>query len=471
MTRPSRSFPDDFRWGASTAAYQIEGAATAGGRGPSIWDVFSRRPGAVLNGDTGDVAADHYRLFREDVALMVDLGLPTYRFSVSWPRVRPTGRGPVNAEGLGFYDRLVDALLEAGITPFVTLYHWDLPVELEDAGGWPLRDTAERFADHAAVVATHLGDRVRHWQTLNEPWVAAFLGYAAGVHAPGRTEPAAALAAAHHLLLGHGLAARAMREVLPAGNEISLTLNQTAVRAASGSPADRQAARRVDGLMARLFLEPLVHGRYPVDVQELTRHLTDWSFVRDGDLTLVAGSLDALGVNYYAPTVVRARACDETVDAGTAAYPGCDDVVFVEVDGPRTGMGWPIDATGLTEVLVRLATDAPGLPLLVTENGAAFPDDPQVGVTSDPRRVAYLHDHVSAALDAIEAGVDLRGYFVWSLLDNFEWAEGYSQRFGLVHVDYATQRRTPRDSARWFSTVIRHNGVVVPDTTKEEHTA
>ncbi|MFE2726707.1 GH1 family beta-glucosidase [Kitasatospora sp. NPDC059327] len=463
-------FPADFLWGAATAAYQIEGAAGEDGRTPSIWDTFSRIPGKVRNGDTGDIATDHYHRFREDIALMAELGLPAYRFSIAWPRVRPGGSGPANKAGLDFYDRLVDGLLEHGITPVATLYHWDLPQELEtpatggDApgGGWTDRSTAWRFAEYAALVAGRLGDRIEAWTTLNEPWCSAFLGYGSGVHAPGRSDPAAALAAHHHLLLAHGLAVGALRAELPARARISLTLNLAAVRPRTDDPADREAARRIDGLANRIFLDPVFHARYPADVLADTAGVTDWSFVRPGDLAEIARPLDALGVNYYTPTVVAAD--DPAAPAprqdghggDRSPWPADHGIRFLPADGERTAMGWPVDADGLYELLTRLRDDLPGLPLLVTENGAAYDDysDPS-GRVRDPERIGYLRAHLAAVHRAIAAGAPVRGYFLWSLLDNFEWAYGYGKRFGIVHVDFASQRRTPKDSARWYAEVVR----------------
>ena len=477
------TFPAGFCWGAATAAYQIEGGAKEDGRTPSIWDTFADTPGAVAGGDTGEVAADHYHRYAEDVALMRELGLHAYRFSVSWPRVQPTGRGLANPAGLDFYDRLVDQLLAVGITPMLTLYHWDLPQELEDAGGWPHRETAYRFADYATLVAGRLGDRVPQWTTINEPWCAGFLGYASGEHAPGRTEPAASLAAVHHLLLGHGLAVKALRAGLPSHARASLVLNLATVRAAGPTEADLDAVRRVDGLANRLFLDPVIAGQYPTDVLDDLAHLTDWSFVHSGDLATIATPIDLLGFNYYQPTLVGAasspangtpadantapegqrRLIVQAPDAGTApsAWPGCEGVQFHPAPGPVTAMGWPVDATGLRDVLLRVHRDYPGLPLMVTENGAAYPDDLADGAVHDRDRIAYLSSHLAAVHEAVRSGVDLRGYLVWSLLDNFEWAWGYAQRFGIVHVDYQDQRRTLKDSAHWFADVIRHNGPMV----------
>ncbi|MGR6975055.1 GH1 family beta-glucosidase [Streptomyces cynarae] len=445
------AFPPTFRWGAATAAYQIEGAADEDGRTPSIWDTFSRTPGKVRNGDTGDIAADHYHCMREDVAIMAALGLTDYRFSVSWPRVQPGGRGPASQKGLDFYRALVDELLAKGIRPVLTLYHWDLPQELEDAGGWPQRDTAQRFADYTALVAEALGDRVHTWTTLNEPWCAAFLGYAEGVHAPGRTEPEAALRAAHHLNLAHGLAVDVLREQAHPSAEVSLTLNLAAVRPLSDSPTDTDAARRIDALANRIFLDPVFHGRYPQDLRADTAKLTDWSFVQDGDLPIISRPIDSLGINYYSPTMIAAGS-----HPLPSPWPAAQEHVrFVPAPGPRTAMDWPVDADGLHELLTRLRDELPDTPLLITENGAAYDDyaDP-TGAVHDPERITYLRSHLQAVHRAMAAGADVRGYFLWSLLDNFEWAYGYSKRFGIVHVDFATQRRTPKDSALWYADVV-----------------
>ena len=468
-------FPPGFGWGAATAAYQIEGAAAEGGRTPSIWDTYSRTPGRVVNGDTGDVACDHYHRMRSDVALMAQLGLTTYRFSVSWSRVTPQvtadALGPVNPEGVGFYPALVDELLAHGITPAVTLYHWDLPQALEDAGGWPARATAERFAEYAGVVAGALGDRVGTFITLNEPWCTAYLGYASGVHAPGRTEDAAALAAVHHLNLAHGLAADAIRRAAPT-TKVAIAVNLVWVAPETDSPLDADAARRVDGLQNRVFLDPLLRGRYPADVLADTAAVTDWSFVRPGDLEAIAGRLDVVGVNYYSPTVVRhwtrerpketADGHGENVGGQAVATPwiACEDVEFPRRTGPLTDMGWGIDPRGLTELLLRVAREAPGCELVVTENGAAFADvvGPD-GRVADPERREYLRTHIAAVHAAITAGAPVTGYCAWSLLDNFEWGWGYGKRFGIVRVDYATQERTVKDSALFYADVIRAHGV------------
>ncbi|GAA0727311.1 GH1 family beta-glucosidase [Dactylosporangium roseum] len=455
-------FPPGFLWGASTSAYQIEGAVAADGRGASIWDTFAGVPGRVHNGDTGDVAADHYHRWREDVALMARLGLSAYRFSVAWPRVQPDGHGRVNRKGLDFYDRLVDELRGNGITPVATLYHWDLPQALQDDGGWGSRDTAQRFAEYAAVTAGALGDRVNVWTTLNEPWCSAFLGHASGEHAPGDTDPALALRAAHHLLLAHGLGAQALRAVLPAAAKTSLTLNFAQVRGADTGRATADAVRRVDGLANRLFTEPVLRGRYPADVRADTAGLTDWSFVRAEDLAVIATPIDLLGINYYGPTLVAARR--EPAAGAASPWPACESVEFRDPGLPTTAMGWPIDGESLYELLIRLHRDYPGTPLVITENGAAFHDtvDP-AGRVHDAGRVAYLRQHLAACRRAIAHGADLRGYFVWSLLDNFEWAYGYSRRFGIVHVDYPTGTRTPKDSAHWYSAVMARHALPVAE--------
>ncbi len=455
------SFPPDFLWGVATAAYQIEGAAREDGRTPSIWDRFSHTPGRVEGGHTGDVATDHYHYYADDVALMQRLGVRSYRLSVSWPRVQPDGRGPANARGLDFYRRLVDELLQAGIEPWLTLYHWDLPQVLEDRGGWPVRDTAARFAEYADLVHAALGDRVRFWTTLNEPWCSAFLGYASGEHAPGRQDREAAIRAVHHLLLGHGLAVQALR----AGGrdaEVGVTVNLYPVDPLTTDPADVDAARRIDGLQNRLFLDPVLLGRYPRDVVDDLAGVSDFSHVRDDDLAVISEPLDLLGVNYYNRYVVAAPGPETGPPPSRHAstFPGSEHVLFPPQGRPVTAMGWEIDGSGLTDVLVRVSTEYPRLPLYVTENGAAFDDTPGPdGAVHDPDRIAFLDEHVRAMHAAMKAGVDLRGYFAWSLLDNFEWAYGYFMRFGLVYVDYATQRRVPKSSALWYSSVIRANGL------------
>ena len=464
------TFPSGFQWGTATASYQIEGAVTEDGRAPSIWDTFSHQAGKVLGGDTGDVADDHYHRYPQDVGLMKSLGLTSYRFSIAWPRITPNttavGLGPVNSAGVDFYSRLVDELLAAGISPMATLYHWDLPQALEDAGGWTRRATAERFAEYAEVVARRLGDRITDFITLNEPWCSAYLGYGSGVHAPGRTEPEAALAAVHHLNLAHGLATAAVRRVAPDAR-VALSLNLAAVRAATDLPADRDAVRRIDGLQNRVFLDPVLRGRYPADVLGDTASVTDWRFIVDGDLELIHQPIDALGLNYYSPTLVRARDGASTPeytdghgDGAGSAWPACQDVEFPQQPGPYTDMGWSIDPEGMYELLMRLTHEAPEVDLYVTENGAAYPDELSAdGSVHDLQRIEYLEQHLAAVYRAVQAGAKVRGYFLWSLLDNFEWAYGYSKRFGIIHVDYETQQRTIKDSGHWYAALIRRNGL------------
>jgi beta-glucosidase len=461
------SFPTGFLWGSATASYQVEGAPAEDGRTASIWDTFSHTPGKVCNGDNGDIAADHYHRMPADVALMSGLGLGAYRFSVSWSRVIPGGVGPINHKGLDFYSRLVDELRAHDIAPVVTLYHWDLPQELEDIGGWTNRDTAHAFAEYASVLAGALGDRVGTWTTLNEPWCAAFLGYAGGVHAPGRTDPAAALRAAHHLNLAHGLGNQAVRSIVPATSRHSITLNLHVVRPATDSPADLGAARRVDAVGNRIFLGPLMSGSYPADLIDMTSDVTDWSFVRGNDLAVIQQPLDVLGINYYNPVKVTAHhgvgprsASDGHGTVSASPWPGCDDVDFLPLPGPYTAMGWPVDASGLHDLLLRVSADYPDQPLMVTENGAAYDDElSSDGLIHDQARVDYLRGHLMAVHRAIAAGADVRGYFVWSLLDNFEWSYGYSKRFGIVHVDFDTQQRTPKDSAHWYASTAATNQV------------
>ena len=451
------AFPTGFLWGAGTSAFQIEGGADLDGRGPSIWDTFCASPGRVRGGHDARQAADHRRRSREDVALMIDLDLPAYRFSVAWPRVQPLGHGPVSRPGLDFYRGLVEELLAGGIEPVLTLYHWDLPQPLEDAGGWPARDTAARFADYAHIVGEALGGVVRRWGTVNEPWCSAMLGYAAGVHAPGRIEPGAAVAAAHHLLLGHGMAVDALRASVRSDAEISVTLNPYPVVVAGSTEADVDAGRRVDGVANRLWYDALLRGRYPDDVLADFEAVSDLSHIQAGDASQIARPIDALGVNYYRRHHVRAVPGASAGPGGP--WPGSPDIALVTPAGPVTDGGWAIEPDGLTEVLVQLAADHPTLPLYVHEAGAAFDDVPGPdGDVDDIRRIAWLEGHVEAAAAAIAAGVDLRGFLVWSLLDNFEWAEGYAHRFGLVHVDFETQARAPKRSARWLTDVIRSNG-------------
>jgi beta-glucosidase len=453
-------FLEGFLWGAATAAYQIEGATDEDGRGRSIWDAFSHTPGKVYRGDTGDTACDHYHRLDEDLDLMAELGLKAYRFSVAWPRIQPEGRGPANEGGLDFYRRLVDGLRERGIEPMLTLYHWDLPQALEDQyGGWTSRETSERFAEYAGIVYGALKDEVRYWITLNEPWVSAWMGHGYGVHAPGHADPAKALSVTHHLLLGHGLALGAMRAAGdPGDNQLGVTLNLHPAVAARDRDADREAARRVDGQANRLYLDPLFRGTYPEDIVSFYRERgVDGPPVRDGDLEKISAPVDFLGVNYYFRHHVR-----DDPDGGPPEMPFSDLRArgIVPHAAEKTAMGWPVEPEGLTQILVRLKDEYGNPPLYVTENGRAVHDyvDPE-GNVKDEERISYLDAHFRAAREAMERGADLRGYMVWSLLDNFEWAEGYSKRFGLVFVEYGTQRRIPKASARWYAGVIERNGL------------
>ncbi|AMM12404.1 GH1 family beta-glucosidase [Streptomyces albidoflavus] len=433
--------PAGFTWGVATAAYQIEGAVAEDGRAPSIWDTFSHTPGKVAGGDTGDVACDHYHRWPEDLALMKRLGVDSYRLSIAWPRVHPQGDGPVNEAGLAFYDRLVDALLEAGITPNVTLYHWDLPQALQDRGGWPARETAEHFAAYASTVAERLGDRVSRWATLNEPLCSAWIGHLEGTMAPGLRDIDAAVKASYHLLLGHGLAAQAVRAASPHA-KIGIVNNLSTVYAATDSEADQAAARRMDGHTNRWWLDP-VHGRgFPADMREV--YGVDLP-ERPGDLDTIAQRLDWIGLNYYFPAVVA--------DDPDAPHP---HIRTVRREGvPRTGMDWEIEAGGLEELLLRLTREYGAQSIYVTENGSAFPDTVAPdGSVHDPERTAYLQDHLAACARAARAGAPVDGYYAWSLLDNFEWAYGYDKRFGLVHVDYPTQRRTMKTSGHTYARLI-----------------
>ena len=463
-----RRIPDSFKLGAATAAYQIEGAAADDGRSPSVWDVFSRVPGAVVRGDTGDVACDHYHRMPEDVALMRELGLQVYRFSTSWARVCPDG-GPVNPKGLDFYSRLVDELLEAEIEPWLTLYHWDLPQALEEAGGWPARATAERFVDYALAVHEALGDRVPHWTTLNEPWCSSFLSYIAGAHAPGRQDVAAGLAAGHHLLLAHGLAVEALRD---AGvSRLGVTLNMNVVDPLDPSnPADVDAARRVEQQCNDFFIAPIFHGAYPESLLADVGHLGLDAVVQDGDLATIAAPIEVLGVNYYHGDLISATppAQAPQQDAPTdrpvrSPLPAAEGAFAHPTGAPVTSMGWEVQPHLLTRLLADVHeryTRPAGTELWVTENGAAFDDvvvrdaDGAARVP-DAERTAFLRSHVGAVLDAVEAGVPVRGYLAWSLMDNYEWAWGYEKRFGLVRVDYDSQERTVKDSGRELARMLR----------------
>ncbi|MFJ2757761.1 glycoside hydrolase family 1 protein [Nocardioides sp. NPDC087217] len=476
--RAERTFPQDFLWGAATASYQIEGAIDEDGRTPSNWDTFTKVPGAILNGDTGEVACDHYHRVPEDVALMKRLNLASYRFSTAWPRIRPDG-GKVNQAGLDFYSRLVDELLEAEIAPWITLYHWDLPQALEDQGGWTSRDTAYRFVEYSTTVYDALSDRVDNWTTLNEPWCSAFLGYSGGQHAPGRQEGVAGIVAAHHLMLGHGLVINELRArgATPEnGKSLGITLNPTVVDPYDADrPEDVDMTRRIDGLHNRVFFDPLFRGKYADDLAADTEGLTfqgrpwqDW--VLEGDLEVISAPLDVLGINFYFGNAIAAEPFEIDPDQVLGSrlvhsdlprgnpYPGAEFVT------PRTGRAttardWEIDPVWLTRLLTRLSGEYGAPPVYITENGAYYDDVVEDGAVHDTARLDYIDTHLRATLDAMEQGADVRGYFAWSLLDNFEWSYGYAHRFGIVHVDFETQVRTPKDSGLWFADVAANNRV------------
>jgi beta-glucosidase len=437
-------FPAGFVWGAATASYQIEGAWREDGKGESIWDRFSHTPSKIENGDTGDVAADHYHRWQSDVQLMADLGLKAYRFSIGWPRILPQGYGKVEPRGLDFYNRLVDGLLAAGIEPYATLYHWDLPQALQDRGGWPARDTAQAFAEYAEVVARSLGDRVKHWMTLNEPWVSAVLGYMAGVHAPGHQDLGEAAAATHHLLLGHGLAVPVIRRDSAAAR-VGIVLNYSPAYPASDREEDILAAQMSDVVVQRTYLDPLAGRPYPSELAQIGQVSMD--MIEPGDMETIANPIDFLGLNNYTREVVR-HGREFALDSAEGEN--------VE----RTEMGWEVYPEGIYEMLMRVTREYPFKALYITENGAAFAD--QVGPSGkvdDPRRVSFLKRYLTQVARAIEDGAPLRGYFVWSLIDNFEWAHGFSKRFGLVYVDYERQARIPKTSARWYSQAIADNAI------------
>jgi beta-glucosidase len=466
---PDTRWPDGFLWGSATAAAQIEGAAHEDGKEDSIWDAFARVPNAVAGGDTPETAVDHYHRMPDDVALMKRLGLQSYRFSTSWARIKPGDRA-VNAAGLSFYSRLVDELLDAGILPWLTLYHWDLPQALEERGGWANRDTAYRFRDYAASVYETLGDRVSHWTTFNEPLCSSLIGYAGGEHAPGRREPRAGLAALHHQHLAHGLAVSALRELAGEADaardlRLGITLNlTTAVPNDPADPVDLDAARRIDGLWNRMYLEPLLLGTYPADVLEDVREYRFEELVRDTDLRTIAQPIDFLGVNHYHDDNVSGHPLPADAAPGlqptdrpkSSPFVGSEFVTFPSRHLPTTAMGWEVNPNGLRDLLVRLTAEYPTLPpLYITENGAAYDDVPTPdGHVHDTERTAYILAHIDAVREAIAAGADVRGYFVWSLLDNFEWAWGYEKRFGIISVDYSTQVRTVKDSGLAFADVI-----------------
>ncbi len=457
-----RSFPPDFIWGSATASYQIEGAVTEDGRGPSIWDTFSHTPGKVTDGDTGDVADDHYHRYVEDLDHMAGLGLDAYRFSIAWPRVQPGGIGALNPKGVDFYARLVDGLLERGIRPVATLYHWDLPQELEDAGGWPVRDTALRFADYTSAIIGALGDRVHTWTTFNEPYCAAYLGYASGVHAPGRTSGADALAAVHHLNLAHGLAGRIVRDLAPSA-ELSVTLNLAVIRAATDSAEDAAAVRKLDNIANGAFLGPMLEGKYPADLLTQTAHVTDWSFVQDGDEAAAHVPLDVLGINYYSTILAshwdgtgERQQADGHGDSAASPWVGVDDVNFLVQPGPYTEMGWNIEPQGMTDLLLRISHEYPEQPMMITENGAAFADEVVCG-RPGPRSAAGWTTCTGTSMPsgsrwrpAPTSGATSCGR-CWTTSSG---RYGYSKRFGIIRVDYDTAKRTLKDSALWYRRLI-----------------
>jgi beta-glucosidase len=453
-----RTFRDGFLWGVATSAYQVEGSPDADGKGPSIWDTFTHEPGRIAGGDTGDVACDHYRRWRDDVELLGELGVNAYRFSISWPRLYPTGRAPLERRGLDHYDRLIDALLEHGITPIVTLYHWDLPQTLQDEGGWLARDTVNRFADYAARCFDAYGDRVRWWCTINEPWIIGLLGYLHGLHAPGvKNDVRGEAIAFHHTLLAHGRAVEALRAARHDGR-VGVAFCLAPHYPASDAAADHEVARLSDGYVNRWFLDPVLNGSYPDDMRALwEERIGALDFVRDGDLPTINEPSDFIGVNYYSRRVMR---------AAPDAWPWPWQVVTGDApttEGgtqgvPMTEAGTEITPAAFTELLVRLRADYGDVPILITENGAVFKD----GVR-DERRVRFVHDHVAALHDAIEQGVAVVGYCHWSFMDNFEWALGYAQRFGLVHVDYETLARTIKDSGRYYASIARANALVASE--------
>ncbi|TAP41203.1 GH1 family beta-glucosidase [Arthrobacter sp. S39] len=458
----SRQWPEGFLWGSATAAAQIEGAGHEGGKEDSVWDHFARIPGAIAKGDTLEQAVDHYHRMPEDVRLMKELGLDSYRFSTSWARVRPGDRA-ANPEGLDFYSRLVDELLEAGILPWLTLYHWDLPQALEDRGGWANRDTAYRFVDYALDVYSALGDRVQHWTTFNEPFCSSLLGYGSGVHAPGRQEPRAAIAAVHHQHLAHGLAVSALRESGAQNLGITLNLSNSIPRDPQ-DPVDLDAARRFDSLQNRIFLDPILRGSYPEDTLRDLAPFGLPELILPGDLEAISAPLEFLGVNHYHDDLISGHADDGGSDGHSggaervAASPwiGSEDIAFPSRGLPRTAMNWEVNPDGLRKLLVRLGREYPTLPpLYITENGAAYEDTlgPD-GVVRDAERTGFILDHIAAVGEAIDQGADVRGYFVWSLLDNFEWSWGYGKRFGIVRVDYGTFERTVKDSGLAYARQI-----------------
>lgn len=474
------NFPKEFIWGAATAAYQVEGAIHEDGRTASIWDTYCAVPGNIADGSSGAVACDQYHRIDQDIAIMKELGIGAYRFSIAWPRIIPQFQGSVNQKGIDYYSLLVDKLRSAGIKPVATLYHWDLPQYLQDRGGWAWRDTAEYFAQYAAIMAGALGDRVDTWTTLNEPWCSAYLGYGNGAHAPGIRDYNQALRAAHHLNLAHGLAVAAIRSELGAQAICSVTLNLQVNRAASDSEQDMQAKHLADLFGNEVFLGPMLEGKYDPAIMDASAYITDWSFVQDGDEQLIHQPIDVLGINYYSTNTVRWVNSDNNTaherDRHAGAMPAQECVETLPPTGELTAMGWNQDPQGLTDIVMKIAHRYPRLDLMITENGSAFDDvvSKDTGIAAvvneqdseslpaiqggmivhDPQRVHYLQQHLHALAHAIEQGARVTGYFAWSLLDNFEWALGYTKRFGIIRVDYHTQQRIWKDSARYYQAVI-----------------
>ena len=459
-----KRFPEGFLWGVATSAYQIEGSVDADGRGPSIWDTFSHTPGKTDNGDTGDVACDHYRRWREDVELMTELNVNAYRFSIAWPRLYPTGRAPLEPRGLDHYDRLIDALLERGIEPVVTLYHWDLPQALEDEGGWRSRETVERFVEYAATCFGAYGDRVRWWLTINEPWIIGLLGYLHGLHAPGyKGDVLGEVTVFHHVLLAHGRAVQEFRRS-GADGKIGFAPNLSPHYPASADPADVEVTRASDGYVNRWFLDPVYKGTYPADMQRRYEELLGpLDFIRDGDLQTIHQPTDYLGVNYYSFRVMQAVPGDKPWPWRVVVPETVETTAGFTAGVASTAAGTPIVPWALTDLLVRVRDDYGAPPIMITENGAVYDDGPDAdGRVRDDRRVRFVHDHVVAMHDAIERGVPVVGYCHWSFLDNFEWALGYAQRFGLVYVDYETLERTVKDSGRYYARIATANALVEP---------
>lgn len=475
MTTTPQTFPADFLFGAATASYQIEGGVNEGGRGPSIWDTFSHTPGKVVNGDTGDVACNHFHRWEEDIDMMEEMGLQAYRFSISWSRVQPTGTGEFNEEGIAFYRNIIDRLRAKGIEPMITLYHWDLPQALYDNGGWVNRDTVEAFTVYAERMVHEFGDAAVKWATINEPWVVAFVGYGAGAHAPGHADDVEALTVAHHLNLAHGRAYKAMKAIRPE-LEVGYVNNCHTPRPWDPSnPKDREAAAHIDALANTMFHEPFTQGTYPDILKPNTAHLTDWAFVHDGDLDEMKGRVDWFGINYYASHVVRHNAAkgkevsklatlaDGHKAGSNTAWPGDEEIEFMPPTGKITAMGWNVDPSAFHAHIMKIHRET-GLPLYVTENGSAWDDViDEDGRVRDIDRIDYFHGHIDAVGKAIAEGADVRGYLAWSLMDNFEWAQGYNKRFGIVYVNYETSERRWKDSAYWYRETISRRAVVPHD--------